>query len=174
MSVPPQPYGIEDQAKPTFYDQALEPQLEIPLKSGTKSDQDTLNVTFSGAIRAPSPDPSLVSIDDSNNIRLGRNPDYLSVPDGRRHGSLSPAARPRTLKGKLKVFWYANKGLALVLISQVFGTLMNITTRMLEVEGNNGMSHLNLKIRGSKKILGKGYHPFQVHLKPSVHHSPPD
>ncbi|KAF2101083.1 hypothetical protein NA57DRAFT_24049, partial [Rhizodiscina lignyota] len=42
--------------------------------------------------------------------------------------------------------WVRNKGLALVLIAQVFGTLMNVTTRLLEVEGNNG----------------KGMHPFQI------------
>jgi len=96
----------------------------------------SLNVTR-GAIRAPSPDPSLLSIDDSNNIRLGRNPDYDPVEHGRRHASRSPAA-PRTLRGKLRLSWVRNKGLALVLIAQLFGTLMNVTTRLLEIEGNDG------------------------------------
>lgn len=92
------------------------------VKSETKSDQASLSV-FSGGIRTASPDPSLISIDDSNNIRLGRNPDYLPVPDGRtvRHASSSPAPPARTLKGKVRLFWTRNKGLALVMVSQMFG-----------------------------------------------------
>jgi hypothetical protein len=109
------------------------------VKPGAKS-EDGLNVTFSGGIRAPSPDPSIISIDDLNNVRLGRNPDYLPVPEGRRNASRSPAAQPRTFKGKIQAFWITNKGLALVLISQMFGTLMNVTTRLLETQGNNGES----------------------------------
>ncbi|KYG44728.1 hypothetical protein M433DRAFT_39635, partial [Acidomyces richmondensis BFW] len=46
----------------------------------------------------------------------------------------------------LQAFWIRNKGLAFMLIAQIFGTLMNVTTRLLEVEGNNG----------------KGMHPFQI------------
>lgn len=91
-----------------------------------------------GAIRAPSPDPSLISIDDSNNIRRGRNPDYVPVESGRRRASRSPAPSPQTVRGRLQLFWITNKGLAFVLIAQLFGTLMNVTTRMLEIEGNNG------------------------------------
>ena len=34
--------------------------------------------------------------------------------------------------------WTKNRGLFLVLVSQFFGTLMNITTRLLEMEGNDG------------------------------------
>jgi hypothetical protein len=101
-------------------------------KPGDKP-EDSLNVVR-GAIRAPSPDPSLISIDDSNNIRLGRNPNY--VP-GYRHASRSPAP-PRTLRARLQISWVKNKGLVLVLIAQLFGTLMNVTTRMLEMEGNDG------------------------------------
>lgn len=104
-------------------------------KPGDKPD-DSLNI-HRGAIRAPSPDPSLLSIDDSNNIRLGRNPDYVPSRDGRRFASPSPSP-PRGVAGRLKLFWVTNKGLALVLISQLFGTLMNVTTRMLEMEGNDG------------------------------------
>jgi hypothetical protein len=100
------------------------------LKPGVKPD-DSLNVSR-GAIRAPSPDPSLLSIDD--NVRLGQHVAY--VP-GYRQTSRSPAP-PRTLRGRLQLSWVKNKGLALVLIAQLFGTLMNVTTRMLEMEGNDG------------------------------------
>ncbi|KAH8596421.1 hypothetical protein B0O99DRAFT_498117, partial [Bisporella sp. PMI_857] len=43
----------------------------------------------------------------------------------------------------IKRFWYSNLGLFLVTISQMFGALMNVTTRLLEGEG-------------------EGMHPFQV------------
>jgi hypothetical protein len=123
-------------------DQPNEPTSAV--KAEPKS--DSLNVSFGGGIRAPSPSPSLISIDEFNNVRLGRDPDYVPAPNGHRYALQSPAARPRSLKAKLAVFWNTNKGLALVMISQICGTLMNVTTRLLEVEGNHG----------------KGYHPFQV------------
>jgi hypothetical protein len=108
------------------------------LKPGPKPDQDALNVTFGGGIRAPSPDPSILSIDDLNSVCLARN-DYLDIPVVRRYASPSPCPRPRTVRGKLTTFWDANKGLALVMISGMFGVLMNVATRLLEREGNNGV-----------------------------------
>ncbi len=48
--------------------------------------------------------------------------------------------------GKLRAFYNKNRGLAYVLAAQFFGTLMNVTTRVLEVEGNHG----------------EGMHPLQV------------
>ncbi|KAF2018196.1 hypothetical protein BU24DRAFT_440860 [Aaosphaeria arxii CBS 175.79] len=147
MSLSPKSKPFESDDKPAVSQDATGQQTQYSVvKSAAKSDQGALNVTLGGGIRASSPAPSLISIDDSNNIRLGRQPDYLPVQYSHRHDSLSPAPRPRTLKGRISAFWKANKGLALVLISQLFGTGMNVTTRMLEVEGNNG----------------KGYHPFQI------------
>ncbi|KAF2745742.1 hypothetical protein M011DRAFT_469410 [Sporormia fimetaria CBS 119925] len=107
---------------------------------------DALHVSFNGAIRAPSPNPSVISIDDLNNVRLGRDPDYLPAGDGTRYASTSPAPRPTSFSGRAVLFWNRNKGLGLVMIAQVFGTLMNVTTRLLEIEGNHG----------------KGYHPSQI------------
>ena len=145
MSLPPPPKGTDEYDKNSLLEQAFEPQPDFPVKSGAKADQPSLNITFGGGIRAASPNPSLISLDDSNNVRLGRNPDHVPLVDGRRHASRSPAP-PKTWKGKIKSAWTTNKGLALVMISQVFGTLMNVTTRLLEMEGNNG----------------QGYHPFQI------------
>jgi hypothetical protein len=125
------------------YDEvAIETQTETPIKAGAKPEA-SVNVIFGG--RAPSPAPSLLSIDDSNNIRLGRNPDYLPVRNISRHASLSPAPRPKTWGGRAAQSWTKNKGLAYVLFSQLFGTLMNVTTRMLEIDGNNG-KHLQVGI----------------------------
>ncbi|USP76629.1 uncharacterized protein yc1106_03903 [Curvularia clavata] len=142
MTEPSHPKLIADDDKPTEQLQEHRLGAESSLKPGDKA-EDTLRVTR-GAIRVPSPDPSLLSIDDPTNIRLGRNPEFVPLYHGRQP-SRSPAP-PRTLKGRIRASWAANKGLALVLISQLFGTLMNVTTRMLEMEGNNG----------------KGYHPFQI------------
>jgi hypothetical protein len=107
-------------------------QPESSLKPGDKL-EDSLNV-MRGAIRTSSPDSA---IDNSDTIRLGRNPHYLPPQDARRHVSHSPAP-PRTIYGRLQLFWVKNKGLAFVLVAQLFGTLMNVTTRMLEMEGNDG------------------------------------
>lgn len=105
--------------------------------AAAKSRQNTLNVSFGGGIRAPSPDPSLFSIEDFNNIQLGSYPDRHEST-GRSRDLESSTPHPRTLKGKAAHFWAANKGLALVMIAQFFGSLMNVTTRMLEIEGNHG------------------------------------
>lgn len=114
-------------------------QRELLVESSVKSSdrpEDTLSIA-QGPNRVPSPNPSLLSIDDSNNIRPVRNPDYVPVFHSHACASHSSASS-RTLKDKLRLFWVANKGLGLVLISQLFGTLMNVTTRMLEMEGNQG------------------------------------
>lgn len=108
--------------------------------------KDGLDASDGNAIlRLPSPGTfSEFSVDDTDAFRTGRP--FLQVPGAtNRHASKSPSP-PRTIKGKLKAFWTRNKGLALVLVAQIFGTLMNVTTRLLEVEGNNG----------------KGMHPFQI------------
>lgn len=49
-------------------------------------------------------------------------------------------------RSKLKGIWIRNLGLLYMLVAMLFGTLMNVTTRTLEIEGNKG----------------KGLHPFQV------------
>ena len=45
-----------------------------------------------------------------------------------------------------QTFFQQNKGVIYVLTAQLFGVLMNVTTRLLEIEGNHG----------------EGMHPFQV------------
>jgi hypothetical protein len=113
-----------------------EPQVELYLKSGNKPD-DSLNV-ICGATRALSPDSDILSRDESSNTRLGRNLYHPHTPSSHRYASRSPAPPPQTIRGKLRLFWVKNKGLALVLMAQLFGTLMNVTTRILEIEGNDG------------------------------------
>jgi hypothetical protein len=50
---------------------------------------------------------------------------------------------PKTFKGKATAFWHRNYGLFLVALSQLFGALMNVTTRLLELEGD-GMHPLQI------------------------------
>ena len=91
---------------------------------------------------------------NSNSIEHGYNP---------RSVRLCSPARSRTLKGKFQASWRANKGVALVLISQLFGTLMNVTTRMLEMEGNDGKKERNTYSKSiADTFAGMGYHPFQI------------
>lgn len=139
MSLSPAPKDIEEHDKNYSLDEATEshPTISVIGKSGAKAAQPSLNVTFSGAIRAPSPNPSLISTDDSNNIRFGHDPDCLQRRDYLRHVSHSPGS-PHGWRARIRTIWLVNKGLALVLLSQIFGTLMNVTTRLLEIEGNNG------------------------------------
>lgn len=104
--------------------------------------QQYLEAPRFGPIRPLSPDTlSNLSADEYEPGRpnLGRRVGSYRQP------SRSPAP-PRTWRGKLQASWIRNKGLFYMLLAQVFGTLMNVTTRLLEVEGNKG----------------KGLHPFQV------------
>jgi len=127
-------------------DKIVETTFELVPVVTTKAPKpdDPLSLAFHGDLRAPSPNPSLLSLEDAT--RRGRSPVYLGAPHGHRHASRSPAPLPKTWREKVQRFWTENLGLLLVLFSQFFGTLMNVTTRMLEIEGNNG----------------KGYHPFQI------------
>ncbi|KAK8215220.1 hypothetical protein M8818_002232 [Zalaria obscura] len=104
--------------------------------------QQYLEAPRFGPIRPLSPDTlSNLSADEYEPGRpnLGRRVGSYRQP------SRSPAP-PRTWRGKLQASWIRNKGLFYMLLAQVFGTLMNVTTRLLEVEGNKG----------------KGLHPFQI------------
>jgi hypothetical protein len=98
-------------------------------KDGTKPPYPSqLNVPHGATIlRISSPDAfSEFSIEDDGRGRRGRS--VSPQPPGQRYLSKSPAPIPK-VKGWGRAFWTRNKGLALVLLAQVFGTLMNVTTR---------------------------------------------
>ncbi len=52
-------------------------------------------------------------------------------------------AKPQTWRDSLRSFWLNNQGLFLVTFSQLFGALMNVATRLLELEGD-GMDPLQI------------------------------
>lgn len=147
MSVPPPKAPVDnvnhDDESAKAFDSTADGIEQVPVRSGTKP-AHVLTLPFTGGIRAPSPNPSLLSVEHV--WRSGRREEHPGAQPGRRPASRSPAPRAKTLKEKARAFWAHNLGLLLVLTSQLFGTLMNVTTRMLEIEGNNG----------------KGYHPFQI------------
>ena len=101
------------------------PYLDIPLQSAFSRSSDT------------------ISDDNENERRTG----HLLTPSRTYHlPSRSLGPPPTTWKGRFDVFWLKNKGLALVMLAQLFGVMMNVTTRLLEMDG----------------IHGAGMHPFQI------------
>ncbi|KAK8202704.1 EamA-like transporter family-domain-containing protein [Phyllosticta capitalensis] len=94
--------------------------------------------------------PSVVSPESVSLLSANRNYGTNgSISNTASRDSSEPAESdpsPPTWREKLENIWEGNKGLLLVLIAQIFNTVMNTATRILEIEGNDG----------------KGYHPFQV------------
>lgn len=157
MSALPNPNDFEDDDKHGMGDHCTEFGGETAgISAGNKLEQ-SLNITR-GAIRDPSPNPSLLSIVDSDNIRYGRHPNYFADQNGHRYASRSPAPTG-TIKGRMRAVWYKNKGLFLVLISQFFGTLMNITTRLLEMEGNDGTLAICTRSIIADSVIRQGIPP---------------
>ncbi|KAK5163726.1 uncharacterized protein LTR77_010399 [Saxophila tyrrhenica] len=123
------------------------PKLQPLLKSeNLERNNAFLSAPLSAPIRPLSPDTlSNLSFDEYEAIRPGRS--RHRSQDHARTLSLSPAPVIRGgIRGRFDKFWVRNKGLAYMLLAQIFGTLMNVTTRLLEIEGNRG----------------KGMHPFQI------------
>ena len=109
---------------------ANEQYLDVPLQSAFARTSDTFS------------DHSLYSAEDDNERRTGR---LLAVSSGSRLSSLSPAP-PTRWKDRATRSWTKNKGLALVCLAQFFGVMMNVTIRVLEMDGSHGPA----------------MHPFQV------------
>ena len=107
-------------------------------------DRHRLLVPLHASIGPASDTFSDYSIYSSNNENE-RRPGRLLTTGGLRLASRSPSA-PATWKGKVAASWTRNKGLALVTVAQLFGVMMNVTTRLLEMDGHHG----------------PGMHPFQV------------
>lgn len=90
--------------------------------------------------RARSPSPDAVSLPSSDDFGEFRRPLYwhdASADDDLRSRAAAEAARSKGFKRFLIVSWLRNKGVALVLLSQAFGCLMSVTTRLLEMGGED-------------------------------------
>ena len=124
---------------------SLTPTTSLERASKPKNTGRFLSAPLTGPVRPLSPDTlSNLSFDEYEQLRPSRSLQQLNE-DGRAT-ALSPGPSSKGFRGKLQRFWIRNKGLAFMLLGQVFGTLMNVTTRLLEVEGNHG----------------EGLHPFQI------------
>ena len=108
-----------------------QPYLDVPLQPASARSSETLS------------DLSTYSADNENERRTGR---LLAPSSSGRLLSRSPAPPSKTWKERLGQFWARNKGLALVVMAQLFGVMMNVTIRLLEMSGTSG----------------PGMHPFQV------------
>jgi hypothetical protein len=100
-----------------------------------------LRAPLSRSSRTLSPDAlSILSTDDYEQLQPSRSLTLSAPEDGQ------PSEPPVGWGARLAAAWIRNKGLAYMLLAQVFGVLMNVTTRLLEIEGNKG----------------EGLHPFQI------------
>lgn len=166
MSVPPPPPPQppdsalpDDKPVPQLTAESVEPDrglLSIDIndaKPGKRFEvgrHDSLHPGFPEHIRAASPDTlSLLSAEEYEPLRTGRSTSRGAA----RNASQSPAP-PKGWRDRIKAGWVRNKGVLMVVLAQVFGTLMNVLTRMLELDGNNG----------------KGMHPFQVRINAVIHY----
>lgn len=96
--------------------------------------------------RSHSDSHSLLVADDHLELRPSRSSDR-EQEDSSQPYTIGPVREKTEIpQSRWRKFFNRNFGLAMVLVAQMFGTLMNITTRILEVEGNRG----------------EGLHPFQV------------
>ena len=120
-----------DHGNPTDKTDNQQPYLDLPLQSAHARSSDTFS------------DFSTYSADNENERRTGP---LLTLPSSGRLLSSSPAPSPRTWKQGGRLFWARNKGLSLVILAQLFGVMMNVPIRLLEMSGTSG----------------PGMHPFQV------------
>ncbi|CZT45135.1 uncharacterized protein RSE6_05418 [Rhynchosporium secalis] len=117
----------------------LQPPQDIPSNGDTALNGST-NRTFLSPDAAKG-DASLLEPDSMRRLSISTTSSMgraRSIFPYSNHSTL-----PRTWRGSLWNFWAQNEGLFLVSISQLFGALMNVTTRLLELEG-------------------EGMHPFQI------------
>ena len=169
MSLPPPSPGVqEDKVSLSADAEALEETNarsdSIVTKVDSAPNAEERNNGFLRAalirpIRSLSPDTiSNLSADEYEQVRPGRAENQVN--GGLRVPLQSPSP-PRGWRAKLRAFWIRNLGLAYMLLAQIFGTLMNVTTRLLEVEGNQGKGLHPLQIlfarMGITLVLASGY-----------------
>ncbi|KAL8674481.1 MAG: hypothetical protein Q9168_001146 [Polycauliona sp. 1 TL-2023] len=106
------------------------PRHDIDKPGKSESQHQHLPVPLQNSFRPSTDDNngSIYSAENGNERQRGR----LLGPAVFRHHSASPAVTARSWKARCNALWLANKGLVLVLVSQFFGALMNVTTRLLE------------------------------------------
>ncbi|KAF2722441.1 hypothetical protein K431DRAFT_283869 [Polychaeton citri CBS 116435] len=120
------------------------PQDESKSRFYTTSSNGFLAAPLSGPVRPVSPDAiSQLSADEYEQLQPARPASHFNIDS---QGHQSVPTYQNGWKGRIQASWNHNRGLAYMLLAQLFGTSMNVTVRFLEVEGNHG----------------KGMHPYQI------------
>lgn len=136
----------EDQASPTEYHSVSgsRGRSQSTKKDAADQSQKHLRAPSSRPARPMSPDASsILSTDEYEQLAPQRS---RSQPSQIHSSAERSEEQSESWRSRLRTLWTRNKGIAYMLMAQVFGVLMNVTTRLLEVEGNKG----------------KGLHPFQI------------
>ena len=127
-----------DHGNPTIKASNQQPYLDIPLPSAFARSSDTLS------------NLSNHSADNENQRRTAR---LLTLSSSGRLLSRSPAPSPRTWRETIRLFWARNKGLSLVILAQLFGSIMNVTIRLLEVNGTSGPAMDPFQVRPAVLLM---------------------
>ncbi|KAL8728968.1 MAG: hypothetical protein Q9166_005063 [cf. Caloplaca sp. 2 TL-2023] len=124
-------------------------------KTGGKiQSQQYLDIPLQDSFTPSSDDnDSIYSADNENERQRGRLLAPSTLPDE----SISPAPA-QSWRAKCIALWIANKGLVLVLISQLFAALMNVTAMLLETSGEP-LNTFQVRCLGLKEA---GYFGFNV------------
>ncbi len=124
------------------------------IESATKQNQTAAkNSNSRRYLDAPASDRSGESNDTLSEVS-SLSLDYQADNENNRPLTKSLAVN-HTWRRKVDTGWARNKGLVLVTLSQLFGALMGVTTRLLETDGTHG----------------PGMHPFQVIISLSIRYA---
>ena len=113
------------------------PYLDVPLQSAFARSSDTLS------------NLAIYSADNENERRTGR---LLTVSSSGRLLSRSSAPSRKTWKETARLLWARNKGLTLVILAQLFGCMMNVTIRLLEMDGTGGPAMNPFQVRPAASL----------------------
>lgn len=111
-------------------------------KASSNLHQHLLDRPSLARLRRLSDQESVLS-NSSEHQEGGRTASIYRAPES--NGTSCSPVGVKSSKGSWHAFWLRQKGVALVLLSQFFGGLMNVTTRLLETDGE-GLHPLQVRI----------------------------
>ena len=120
-----------DNGRSKIKNEVHQPYLDLPVGDGSDS------------LLSPNPRVSTVFSDDG----FGRQSASLIAQTD--HQGLSfrpPVSIPRTWRARLTSSWARNKGLFLITLAQLFGVMMNVTTKFLEMDSIHGAGMQPLQV----------------------------
>ena len=114
-------------------------QPEAEARGGTRQDQEHHESPVRLSIASASSD-SLMGLFEESSYPPGWDESWVIGDDGnweppQPRWPSSPLSMIGKIRGALHAFWLRNKGVLYVLLSQFFGSCMNLATRILENSG---------------------------------------